>query len=200
MDVLELRGLLDDEDDGLAHLRREQCGLDVLLVLVPVADDQGFIVLMDRHDREELGLGARLEAVVERAAVLDDLFDDRAVLVHLDRINAAVLTLVVVLLDRAVERCAQELDPRLQDIAEAQQDRQLDAARDELVDELFHVDRARTFAGAPWRDDQVTRVVDAEVTAAPSRDVVGIVRVRRRPAAKRIVSEEELGACHRLQT
>src|SRR5262249_33832050 len=45
MNLIELRGLLDDEDDGLAHLRREQRGLDVLLVLVAVADDDGLVVL-----------------------------------------------------------------------------------------------------------------------------------------------------------
>ena len=104
VDVVELGRLLDDEDDRLAHLRREQRGLDVLLVLVAVADDQRLVVLMDRHDREQLGLAAGLEAVVERAAVLDDLLDDGAVLVDLDRVDAAVLAAVAVLADRAVER------------------------------------------------------------------------------------------------
>jgi len=194
MDVLELRRLLDDEDDGLAHLRREQRGLDVLLVLVAVADDERFVVLMDRHDGEELGLATGLEAVVERAAELDDLFDDGAVLVDLDRIDAAVLTFVVVLLDRAVERRAEQLDARLQDVGEAQQDRQLDAARDELVDELFHVDRALSLATR--RHDQIALIVDVEVAAAPPRDVVGVVRVGGRPPAERIMCEQELGARH----
>ena len=97
VDVVELGRLLDDEDDRLAHLRREQRGLDVLLVLVAVADDQRLVVLVDRHDREELGLAAGLEAVVERPAELDDLLDDGAVLVDLDRVHAAVLAVVAVL-------------------------------------------------------------------------------------------------------
>ena len=77
-----------------------------------------------------------------RPAELDDLLDDGAVLVDLDRVHAAVLAGVAVLADRAVERAAQQLDARPQDVAEAEQDRQLDAARDELVDQLLHVDRA----------------------------------------------------------
>ena len=60
-----------------------------------------FVVLMDRHDREQLGLAAGFEAVVERPAELDDLLDDGAVLVDLDRIDAAVLAAVAVLADRA---------------------------------------------------------------------------------------------------
>src|SRR5205823_6205263 len=167
--VVELGRLLDDEDDLLAHLRREQRGLDVFLVLVTVADDQRLVVLVDRHDREELGLAAGLEAVVERAAVLDDLLDDRAVLVDLDRVHAAVLPAVAILANRIGERTAQQLDARLQDVAEAQQDRQLDATGDQLVDELLHVDLAEALTAG--RDDQVTLLVDPEVTAAPARDV-----------------------------
>ena len=97
VDLIELGRLLDDEDHRLAQLRREQRGLDVLLVLVAVADDERLVVLVDRHDREELGLAAGLEAVVERPAELDDLLDDGAVLVDLDRVHAAVLPAVAVL-------------------------------------------------------------------------------------------------------
>src|SRR5262249_23028159 len=45
VDLIELARLLDDEHDHLAHLRREQRGLDVLLVLVAVADDERLVVL-----------------------------------------------------------------------------------------------------------------------------------------------------------
>src|SRR5687768_5250090 len=107
---------------------------------------------MDRHDREQLWLAARFEAVVKRPAELDDLLDDGAVLIDLDRIHAAVLPLIAVLANRVVERAAQQLDARAQDVAEAQEDRQLDAASDELVDQLLHVDRARLCVG-PWRYD-----------------------------------------------
>src|SRR3954463_14326458 len=99
---------------------------------------------MNRHDREELRLAAGFEAVVERAAVFDDFFDDRAVLVDLDRVDAAVLAAVAVLADRARERAAEQLDARAEDVGEPQQDRQLDAATAELVDQLLHVDRAVT--------------------------------------------------------
>jgi hypothetical protein len=56
VDLIELRRLLDHEDDGAAELRRQERGLDVLLVLVAVADDERLVVLVDRHDGEQLGL------------------------------------------------------------------------------------------------------------------------------------------------
>ena len=85
LDERQLRGLLDHQDDVAAELRGEERRLDVLLVLVAVADDQRLFVLEHRHDGEQLGLGARLEAVVVRPAVLDQALDEVAVLVHLDR-------------------------------------------------------------------------------------------------------------------
>ena len=101
-DQLELGRLLDDEDDRPAQLGGHQRGLDVLLVLVAVADDERLFVVEHRHDGEQLRLGAGLQAVVVRAAELDDLLDDVAVLVDLDRVDALVLAAVAVLGDRAV--------------------------------------------------------------------------------------------------
>jgi hypothetical protein len=196
VDLVELGWLLDDEDHRAAHLRREERGLDVLLVLVAVADDQGFLVGVDRHDREELRLAAGLEPVMERPPELDDLLDDGAVLVDLDRIHAAVLALVAVLADRAVEGAAEQLDASAQDVAEAQQDRQLDAARDQLGDQLLHVDHAGAGRVATRLHDEVARVVHAEVAASPARDVVRVVGVGGSPPAQRIMRQQCLRAGH----
>jgi hypothetical protein len=149
---------------------------------------------VDGHDGQQLGLRAGLEAVVEGPAELDDLLDHGPVLVDLDRVHAAVLALVPVLLDRSVEGAADELDAGAEDVGEAQQDGQLDAATGELVDELLHVDLAAALATRG--DDHVALFADAEVTAAPPRDVVGVEGVGGGPPAQRIVGEENLGAGH----
>ena len=90
VDQRQLRGLLDHQDHVPAELRGEERRLDVLLVLVAVADDERLLVLQHRHHGEQLGLRARLEAEVIGAAVLDQPLDEIAVLVDLDRIDAAV--------------------------------------------------------------------------------------------------------------
>src|SRR5262249_34077249 len=99
--------------------------------------------------------------------------------------------------DRTVERRADQLDAGAQDVGEAQEDRQLDAAAGELVDELLHVDRA--VAVAARRDDQAALVVDREVAAAPARDVVQVQRVGAGPASEWIVREECSSAGHLLR-
>ena len=52
---------------------------------------------VERQHREQLRLGAGLEAEAERLAEVEDLLDDVPLLVHLDRVDAAVVALVVVL-------------------------------------------------------------------------------------------------------
>ena len=55
----------------------------------------------DRQRDQQLGLAAGLEADLLRGAVLDDLLDHVALLVHLDRVDAAEAALVAVLADGA---------------------------------------------------------------------------------------------------
>ena len=52
---------LDDRDDVAADLLRQHRRLDELGVLEAVADDRR-VVVGERHDRQQLGLGAGLEA------------------------------------------------------------------------------------------------------------------------------------------
>ena len=183
LDEPQLGRLLDHQDDRAAELRGQERGLDVLLVLVAVADDERLLVLEQRHDRQELGLRARLEAEVVGPAVLDDPLDQVALLVDLDRIDAAVAPLVAVLLDGARERFVELDDPRLEDVREAHQERRADAALAHLVDELFQVDRRR--AGAARVHDHMPQVVNREVVVAPAADVVEVDRVSGGPASGR---------------
>ena len=62
-------------------------------------------------------------------------------------------------------------DAVAEDVGEAQQDRQLDAAGLELIDQLLEVDR---LVGAFVRvDGDVARLVDAEIAFAPVANAVG---------------------------
>src|SRR5581483_10050269 len=128
LDELELARLLDDEDDVPAELGGEERRLDVFLVLVAVADDERVLIIEHGHDGEELRLGAGLEAVVVLPARLDDLLDDRPVLVDLDRVDALVGALEAVVVDRAAEALVEQLDARAEDVVETQEERRGDPA------------------------------------------------------------------------
>ncbi len=136
-DELQLRELLDDDENRTAELRGGERGLDVLLVLVPVADDEGFLVVEHGHDGEQLRLRARLQAVVVGAPELDDLLDHEPVLVDLDRVDALVGALVAVLGDGAPERLVQLDDPAAQNIRKPDEQRQADSAAGHLVDQFL---------------------------------------------------------------
>ena len=118
-DGLELAHAIHDDDDLAAELLRQHGGLDVGAVFVAVAEDQRLGVVLQRQRDQQLGLGAGLDAEVRRPAVLDQLLDDVTLLVDLDRVDAAVGALVLVLDDRLLERPGELLDAGLQDVGEA---------------------------------------------------------------------------------
>ena len=62
-------------------------------------------IFLHRERGHEFWLAARLESKIKLFACIDDLFDDFAQLVDLDRKNAAIMILIAELRDRAL-KCA----------------------------------------------------------------------------------------------
>ena len=77
-----------------------------------------------------------------RPAVLEDFLHHLPLLIDLDGIDAAVAALVVVLGDGALERLVHFAQAMLQNLAEADQNRQRDAAQLQIVDQLLQIDAA----------------------------------------------------------
>ena len=180
-DQRQLGRLLHDQDDVAAELRGEEGRLDIFLVLVAVADDQGLLVLQHGHDGQQLGLRAGLEPVVVGAAVLHQPLHQVAVLVDLDGIDPAVGTLVAVLGDGAAEGLVQLHDPGLDDLRETDQQRQADAALPHLVHQLLEIDDRRAVTAR--MDDHVAMGIDGEIVVPPTPDVVEVEGIGRSPAA-----------------
>ena len=86
------------------------------------------------------GLLPGLQAEIERLAEVEDLLDDVPLLIDLDRVDAAVLAAVAVLLNRSLKGGVNLADAVAEDVGEPQEDRKLDAAGLELVDQFFQVD------------------------------------------------------------
>jgi hypothetical protein len=104
-------------------------------------------------------------------------------LVHLDREDANIAALVVVLADGGVERLVQLRKPLFDDLAEAHQHGQINAAQDELIHQLLQVNGP---AGLFRRmNGEVAFLVDREKAFAPTRDVVEFGGVAYRPAVGR---------------
>ena len=87
---VDLAQLLDHDEHLVAELLAHEGEAHELLVLVAVADDQVVGVLGEAEHRLQLRLAAALEADAVRLAELDDLLDDVALLVDLDRIDRGV--------------------------------------------------------------------------------------------------------------
>jgi hypothetical protein len=142
----ELFEFLDDEDHLLPELAPEQRVLHEGRVLVAVANDQRFRVVVHRERREQFRFAARFDAEVIRAARVHDLLHDLAQLVHLDWKDAAIAVAILVLIDRRLEGFVDRLDAMPQQVLKAQHHRKAEpvlAAR--LGDQLHDVDGRRGF-------------------------------------------------------
>ena len=179
-DQPELGEILHDGDNEAPELRGERDRLDVPVILEAVTDD-GTVGghAGHRHDREQLGLGSDLEAEVVPRPLADDLLDDRALLVDLDRIHRDVAARVPVLLDRGLKGVVKMQEPVREDVGEPDQHRGVKTPRLEATNHVVEIDlapgsRIRAHQDMPGR-------ADVEIPPSPRADLVSSRRVEYGP-------------------
>jgi hypothetical protein len=194
LDQLQLSVFFDDGDDLAPNFLSEQNHLDVLIVLEAVADNRRFVVGDGEH-REEFRLRTGFQAELVGAAVFENFLDHLALLIDLDGIDAAVTALVIVFGNRVLKRAVHFAQAVLEDFAEANQDGQGDAAKLEIVNQLFQVKRAgRVLIGV---HPQVTVRTDGEVAFAPTGDIVELACLGSGPAVGRFAHRSAVRNSHR---
>src|SRR5205823_10431911 len=107
----------------------------------------------------------RIQPEVEPTPQIQNLFDHLPLFVHFDRVDAAVRAFVVVLLNGQTKCFVDFANTMAEDVGEAKEDRQLNAAGLKLVDKLLQVDSLIRILSGMNRD--VAGGVDAEVAFAP---------------------------------
>ncbi|URD74592.1 hypothetical protein MUK42_08191 [Musa troglodytarum] len=154
---------------------------NVLFVLVPIADKQSLPARPREaaHSKEELGFRSGLEAEVERQPELHDVLHDIPILVALDWIDALVAGTIAVGPDSKVKGGMQGLETVLQDVREADEQREAEAepASGLVVGCLLHHLHqvyllVRDGGGTVGADGDVAGGVDTEVRRAPSVNTV----------------------------
>ncbi len=139
-DLFQFEELLDDDGDVVADLGGVENRLDVFGILVAVADDRQAVAGGDCDSGHQLRLGADFQADVVAFAVVGDGLNHLALLVHLDRVEGLVFCRVVVLGDGALEHTVDGGDASLEHIHETEQDRRLDLALDQVVNQGAQID------------------------------------------------------------
>ena len=108
---------------------------------------------MHRERGDQFRFAARFETEMKLLAGVDDLFDHFAQLIDLDRENAAILIFVIEFRHRILKRAIDRFDAVSQQILEANDERETEAALPRFVDHFEDVDRSRRCpeVGAPRR-------------------------------------------------
>ena len=89
--LLKLFQFFDDNDDRFAEFAAKQRNANESGIFVAVADDQALRVLVHGERGDQFRFAAGFEPEVKLLAGIDNLFDDFAQLIDLDRENAAIL-------------------------------------------------------------------------------------------------------------
>ena len=165
-DGFQLGEFLHHGNDLLAHLAGQRRHLDELVVLEPIANDRGVVPVGQSQDRQQLGLGTGFQAEVVGLAEIEDFLDHVPLLVDLDGIHAAIGALVAIFGDGRLERLVDFAYPMPQNVGEAKQNRQLDAAFLKLIHQVLQVDRL--LRPLVRMNGDVAPLIDAEVTLCPN--------------------------------
>jgi hypothetical protein len=169
-------GALDDQRQLAGHLHHEdalepelggvQAEVDELLVLVAVAHEHGLGVPQHAHGRDELGLAARLQAVVILLAVPGDGLHHLLLLVHLDGVGPQVGSMETQGIHGLEKGLVEQGDLRVEDVLDAQEHGQVEPALLDAGDDLRDAQGALEVAGLR-RDEQFPLLRDAEIPRAP---------------------------------
>src|SRR5690606_25699512 len=147
---------------------------DEVVVLEAVAAQECLVVGVVSQAQGELGLAAGLQPSAVLAAVAGDRLEHHAALVDLDRVDALVVRAVAGLLDGPREGLVDAVQAVLDDVGEAQNQRQVVSLLAQVVD---HGDERHAALPAVG-DGHLTGLGDAEVTGRPGPDAVELVGVR----------------------
>ncbi len=178
-DEVQFVQFLDDHKDFFPQFLAHQGEPDEGLILVPVADEEGVGVVHNRQDGVQLRLGTGFQTDVVGTAELDYFLHHLALLVDLDGIDAEVVALVSVFLHGVVEGVGQVGDAGTQDIGKADQKGHGIALRLNVFDEKLEVDVVG--AVGVGLDNEVSPVVDVEITRTPTVNVVMFLGFFNRP-------------------
>jgi hypothetical protein len=175
-DLAEFLQLFDDHDDLFAKLGAEQRHFNEVAILVPVADDETSHGPLQCQAGEQFWFAAHFQAEVERLTGVQNFFHDFTELVHLDRENATVFTLVAKLGDGIAEGEVDGFHAMAKDVLETNKQRESQSAPGCLFDHIGEVHR--NAALLQRRGHDVTGFVDVEVFRTPAVNIVKIARRR----------------------
>src|SRR5690625_2561800 len=122
-DRFDFGNLLDDDKDFFAEFPSAEGEPDIFIVFVTIADDQAFQIVVEGEGDQEFRFATGFDSEIVRFARVENLFDDLAELVDLDRKNSPVNAGVSLLFDRFLKSFVDFGDAVTEEILEADHER-----------------------------------------------------------------------------
>ncbi|PON99911.1 hypothetical protein TorRG33x02_043290 [Trema orientale] len=190
---IELVLLFQNNNRVQSELPRNQSERNVLEIFEAIADQEGIRVTFTQtaHSQEKLRLRPGFQPKPERGSELHNVLHNKPVLVTFHRINTLVMGLIVLRLDRQFEGRLERLEPVLEHIGEANNERKLQtqpANRFRIRNLLNNLQQINLLVGQSGRavraNSDVAGGVDGEVRGTPPINFVQSSRQGRRPMGR----------------
>ena len=169
--LLELFQLFNHDDDQLAQFAPHKCDPNKGRILVAIANNQTFRVLVHGQGSDQLRLASRLQAEVKSLAGVNDLFDHFTQLIDFDREDTAVFSSVIEFRNCGLEGSIHRFDAVPEQILKADDEGKGEPARARFVHHFENGNVAPVFLKRLGYHVAVR--VDGKVTGSPTFDVVG---------------------------
>ena len=178
-DLADLFDLLKHNNAVLAQSPGQNGLLQVFSVLVAVAHEQSPGCVQHGHGDHQLGFGAGFQAKLMAFAKAHKVLDEVTLLVAFDRKYTAIGALVVVASDGFGECGVEPVDAILKDVGKAYQERQMETALAQRLDQFVKVQGAAPVSLR--RNSEVTGGIDREIGIPPTGDAIEFFAVFDRP-------------------
>jgi hypothetical protein len=163
-------GLFDHHHRPAAQAPGQDCGFDIAVILVAVADQQSFRIVEQGQGDQQLGLAARLQAEVPAPATLHQLLHHMALLIAFDRKHSLVATFVSVLGDGPLKGGMQPLQTILEDVVEADDQRQGEIPPLQFPYQFHQIKGTSPFS--PGLHHHMAAATDAEIGLTPAIETI----------------------------
>jgi hypothetical protein len=122
--LLELFELFGNDDHLFSELATQQRDTDERRVLIAIANDETFRVLVHCQRGDQFRLAPGFETEVKLLTGIDNFFDNFAQLIDLDRKNSAIFIFVAKLRDRVLECAINRFDTVAKQILKSDHERE----------------------------------------------------------------------------
>ena len=151
---------LNDQENALTHFLCQQSKLDIAFVFISITDNKRVRIGIDGNYSMQFRFGTGFKSQIKFLAVADYFFNNRAHLVHFNRIDDKILGFISIFFRCLFKTIGSLFNTVIQNIRKTHQHRSRHITQLQLVDQFFQIDGYAIFSRC---NNNMTFVINTKV-------------------------------------